>query len=441
MIIVRQCTLFVFTDSSMHNPVFNWRHPTRQTRARLQPCFRLRTLGPATAYSRPCDCALPTLRLRSRGKDACTACEDKRAPDWDKTCAEPCFFLFSEAKKHNFMPPVSPKLCIFATWVHGHETKVHPSLGMKKVTICIPCYNEEANLPRLYDEVRVIMGTEPGYVWNLLLVDDGSSDGTAGIMQSLHTTDERVTYICLSRNFGKECALMAAIDHAEADAVVLMDADMQDPPALIHEMLRWWEQGYHDVYARRTSRGNESWLRHRGAMTFYRLMERLSRVEMPVNVGDFRLLDRQCVEAMRQLRETERYNKGLFSWIGFRKKEISFDRADRQSGESRWSLWRLAGLAIDGITSFSTAPLRMATIMGAIIALGAACLLLFYMAKTLIWGDPVQGFTTLVSIILFLGGVQLLSIGILGEYIGRIYIESKHRPTYFVKESCGLTKT
>lgn len=354
---------------------------------------------------------------------------------------KPCFFLFAEVEKNGSMSSVSPKLCIFATWVHRHEAKVHPGPDMKKVTICIPCYNEEDNLPRLYDELRRVIDSEPAYTWQLLLVDDGSTDGTADVMRSMHAADPVVAYVCLSRNFGKECALMAAIDHAEADAVVLMDADMQDPPTLIHDMLRWWEQGYHDVYARRTSRGHESWLRHRGSMAFYRLMERLSRVEMPVNVGDFRLLDRRCVEAMRQLRETERYNKGLFSWIGFKKKEILFDRADRRSGESRWNLWRLAGLAIDGITSFSTAPLRLATIMGAVIALGAACLLLFYLAKTLIWGDPVQGFTTLVSITLFLGGVQLLSIGILGEYIGRIYIESKHRPTYFIKETSGTEKS
>ena len=305
---------------------------------------------------------------------------------------------------------------------------------MKKVTICIPCYNEEATLPGLYAALHEVMEAEPEYEWELLLVDDGSSDGTADVMQRLHDMDERVRTLALSRNFGKECALMAALDHADADCAIIMDADMQDPPHLIHDMLRWWERGYHDVYARRRGRGSESWLRRGLSVSFYKIMARAAHVDMPENVGDFRLLDRQCVMAMRQLRETERYNKGLFAWIGFRKKELLFDRADRTRGTSHWNLWSLTNLAVAGITSFTTLPLRIWTLVGAIIALGAFCFLVFYIAKTLIIGDPVQGFTTLVSIILFLGGVQLLSIGILGEYIARIYGESKHRPTYLLKE-------
>ena len=213
-----------------------------------------------------------------------------------------------------------------------------------------------------------------------------------------------------------------------------MDADLQDPPSLVPEMLAYWEGGYQDVYARRRDRGREPWLRKQFTMLFYRIMAHATRFELLQNVGDFRLLDRQCIDALRCLRETERYNKGLFCWIGFKKKEVLFDRGNRSEGKSRWSFWGLLNLAIDGITSFTTAPLRIATIVGAIIAFGAFCFLVFYITKTLIFGDPVQGFTTLVSIVLFLGGVQLLSIGILGEYIGRIYNEAKGRPNYVVKE-------
>lgn len=306
---------------------------------------------------------------------------------------------------------------------------------MKSVTICIPCYNEADSLPELYDRLRTLMESEPEYDWNLLVVDDGSTDSTPHIVRQMAHDDPRVGYIILSRNFGKECALMAAIDRADSDAVVLMDADGQDPPQLVHDMLRYWEQGYQDVYTRRRSRGRESWMKRMFSTLFYRLMSATSRIDMPENVGDFRLLDRQCVETLRRIRETERYNKGLFSWIGFKKKELVFDRADRTRGNTHWSFMRLTDLALEAITSFTTAPLRLATIIGAITALGAFCFTVFYIAKTLIIGDPVQGFTTLVSIMLFLGGVQLLSIGILGEYIARIYGESKHRPMYVIRET------
>ena len=327
----------------------------------------------------------------------------------------------------------------------------------KSVVVCIPCYNEERVLPQLRRAVEALMVAEDRYEWRVVLVDDGSTDGTLGLLRRWHEEDERVGYVSLSRNFGKEAALLAGFDYvgdnhdyaaadacdyvgdngcgAGCDCVVVMDADLQDPPEVVSEMLMWWEKGYQDVYARRRTRGRESWVRRTLSVAFYRLMNRLSVVEMPENVGDFRLLDRRCVEAIRQLREVERYNKGLFSWIGFRKKEIVFDRADRRDGGSKWSLWKLFSLAIDGITSFTTAPLRLATLLGAVIAFGAFVFLVFYIGKTLLFGDPVQGFTTLVSIILFLGGVQLLSIGILGEYIARIFIETKRRPIYFVKES------
>lgn len=305
---------------------------------------------------------------------------------------------------------------------------------MKKVSVLIPCFNEALTLPALYEELKKLADTQTAYDWELLFVDDGSVDPTLDVLKQLHIKDERVCYISLSRNFGKENALLAGLDNVSGDCVVVMDADLQDPPSLVPEMLAYWEDGYKDVYARRRDRGREPWLRKQFTMLFYRIMAHATRFELLQNVGDFRLLDRQCIDALRCLRETERYNKGLFCWIGFKKKEVLFDRGNRSEGKSRWSFWGLLNLAIDGITSFTTAPLRIATIVGAIIAFGAFCFLVFYITKTLIFGDPVQGFTTLVSIVLFLGGVQLLSIGILGEYIGRIYNEAKGRPNYVVKE-------
>lgn len=307
---------------------------------------------------------------------------------------------------------------------------------MKKVSVLIPCFNEAQTLPALYEELKKLADTQTAYDWELLFVDDGSVDPTLDVLKQLRIKDERVCYVSLSRNFGKENALLAGLDTVSGDCVVVMDADLQDPPSLVPEMLTYWEDGYQDVYAKRRDRGREPWFRKLFTMLFYRIMAHATRFEILQNVGDFRLLDRQCIDALRCLRETERYNKGLFCWIGFKKKEVLFDRGNRSEGESRWSFWSLMNLAIDGITSFTTAPLRFATIIGAIIALGAFCFLVFYISKTLIFGDPVQGFTTLVSVVLFLGGVQLLSIGILGEYIGRIYNEAKGRPNYVVKESC-----
>ena len=305
---------------------------------------------------------------------------------------------------------------------------------MKKVSILVPCYNEESTLPILYAALQTQMERLTQYDWELLFVDDGSVDDTLSYIKSLRGTDSRVAFVSLSRNFGKENALLAGLDAVSGDCVVMLDADLQDPPALLPQMLADWEDGYQDVYAKRRSRGRESWMRKNLSLLFYRTMALATRFELLQNVGDFRLLDRQCIEAVKSLRETERYNKGLFCWIGFKKKEIDFDRGDRSAGTSHWNFFSLFNLAVDGITSFTTVPLRFATVIGAIIALGAFCFLIFYITKTLIFGDPVQGFTTLVSIVLFLGGVQLLSIGILGEYIGRIYNESKRRPNYVVKE-------
>nr|WP_295394180.1 glycosyltransferase family 2 protein [uncultured Prevotella sp.] len=305
---------------------------------------------------------------------------------------------------------------------------------MKKVSILIPCYNEEKSLPLLYDELKKLMDNGKEYAWEVLFVNDGSQDKTLDFIKQKRVVDKRINYLNLSRNFGKENAMLAGFDYVTGDCMVIMDADLQDPPSLIPEMLQYWEQGYQDVYAKRESRGKESWLRKRFSLAFYWILDKSTRFDVLRNVGDFRLLDRRCINALRQLRESDRYTKGMFCWIGYKKKEIDFDRGDRIAGESNWNFISLFNLAIEGICSFTTIPLRFATIVGILIAFIAFCFLIFYVSKTLLWGDQVRGFTTLISVMLFLGGVQLMAIGVLGEYVGRIFNESKKRPPYWVSE-------
>ena len=308
---------------------------------------------------------------------------------------------------------------------------------MKKISILIPCFNEEQSLPLLYPELVKLMDSEPGYAWELMFVNDGSRDDTLKVLQDLREKDARVNYVDLSRNFGKEAAMLAGFDYVTGDCMVIIDADLQHSPTLIHDMLRLWEQGYDDVYAKRKSRGKESWLRKRLSLQFYKILQSSSRFDVLQNVGDFRLLDRSCINALKQMRESERYTKGMYSWIGFRKKEIEFEQGDRLAGESSWSYRQLFSFAIDGITSFTSAPLRISTIVGFIISLCAFLYMIYVFIKALIYGDPVQGYPTLVILILFLGGIQLLSLGIIGEYIGRIYNETKNRPDYIVREFNG----
>jgi glycosyltransferase involved in cell wall biosynthesis len=311
---------------------------------------------------------------------------------------------------------------------------------MKKISILIPCYNEEKSLPLLYPELVKLMDGHPGYEWELMFVNDGSADGTLRVLKQLRQQDQRVNYVDLSRNFGKENAMLAGFDHVTGDCMVIIDADLQHPPTLIPEMIKWWEEGYDDVYAKRKSRGKESWLRKRLSLEFYRILQRSSRFEVLKNVGDFRLLDRCCINALKSLRESERYTKGMYSWIGFKKKEIEFEQADRVAGESSWNYRQLFSFAIDGITSFTTAPLRISTVVGFIVSMCAFLYMIYVFFKAVLFGEPVQGYPTLVILILFLGGIQLLSLGIIGEYIGRIYNETKNRPDYIVREINGERK-
>lgn len=309
---------------------------------------------------------------------------------------------------------------------------------MKKITVLIPCYNEELSLPLLYNKLGEIMNTNSDYEWEILFINDGSKDNTINIIKSLRVQDKRICFIDLSRNFGKENAMLAGFDYATGDCMIIMDADLQDPPELIPLMLKYWEEGFEDVYARRVNRGKESWVRKKLSLAYYALLQRASRVDILQNVGDYRLLDRKCIDTLKQLRETQRYTKGMFCWIGFKKKEIDFDRGDRLNGKSSFNMLKLVGLAIEGITSFTVAPLRISTILGFSISMFSFIYLCYFLVKTLIFKDPVQGFPTLIIVILFLGGVQLLSLGIIGEYLGRIFYETKNRPVYIVSEHEGV---
>lgn len=306
---------------------------------------------------------------------------------------------------------------------------------MKKVSILIPCYNEEQSLPMLYQRLNELCSALGQYDWEFLLVNDGSRDNTLQAIKQLRQRDRRVCYIDLSRNFGKERAMLAGFDHVSGDCVIILDADLQQPPETIPQMLQLWEQGYDDVYARRLTRTGESWLRRKFSLWYYGLLQKFAKDDVLRNVGDFRLLDRKCIDALKQIREQERYTKGLFVWIGFRKTEVTYEQAERTVGKSSFNFFKLLTLAIDGITSFSTAPLRISTIVGLIVSLSALFYMLYVFVKTLVQGgDPVQGFPTLIIVMLFLGGVQLLSLGIIGEYLARIFNETKNRPPYLVRE-------
>lgn len=302
----------------------------------------------------------------------------------------------------------------------------------KKVSLLIPAYNESGNLGRLKEALDGLAASNDAYDWEFLFVNDGSSDGTLDILRAMRRADARVSVVNLSRNFGKENALLAGMDYASGDAVVIMDADLQHPVEVIPEMLHWWEQGYEDVYGRRRERGRESWLRRRMSLAFYSMLQGTTRIEVLQNVGDFRLLDRKVVRAICSLRETQRYTKGLYCWVGYNKKEVLFDQCDRNAGKSSFNFRSLLNLAIEGITCYTTAPLRIASVVGSLVSLAAFCYLIYVVAKTLIFGER-AGLSTLLCCILLLGGMQLLALGIIGEYIGRIFSETKQRPPYIVE--------
>jgi glycosyltransferase involved in cell wall biosynthesis len=306
------------------------------------------------------------------------------------------------------------------------------------LSIVVPVYNEGAVVEEFYARTaRVLDGLEVR--WEIVAVNDGSGDDTLERLVALHRRDERVKVLDLSRNFGKEIALTAGLDHAGGDAVVPMDADLQDPPEVIPELVRRWRQGYDVVYATRQERLGESWLRRWTAGLFYRVLRRMARVDVPGDTGDFRLLARPVVDALRGCREHRRFMKGLFSWVGFRQVSVKYRRDARLAGRTKWNYRKLWNLAVEGITSFSAVPLQVASYLGMITT---ACGLVaggLLVGERFLGGRSADGDAALLAVVVFLGGVQLLSIGVLGEYVGRIYDETKQRPLYFVRQRLGVS--
>ncbi|MDF2678724.1 MAG: hypothetical protein K0Q97_3078 [Bacillota bacterium] len=308
---------------------------------------------------------------------------------------------------------------------------------MKKISLLIPLYNEEDSLPLLYNELLKVINDIKNYEFEIFFVDDGSKDKSLNILREMQEKDSRINYISFSRNFGKETAMIAGFDYVSGDAVVILDADLQDPPELIPEMIYYWEQGYDDVYAKRKSREGETWLKKLTSRIFYRMLQKTTKIEIQEDTGDFRLLDKRTLQSLKMIREKQRYTKGMFSWIGYNKKEIMFDRKPRAAGETKWNYFKLTNLALEGLTSFTTFPLKIASIFGFIVSLFSIIYMIVILIKSLLWKDPVQGYPSMMVTILFIGGVQLVCLGIIGEYVGRIFNETKQRPLYIVSEHNG----
>ena len=303
----------------------------------------------------------------------------------------------------------------------------------KMLSVVLPAYNEEQMIKKTSQVVGDLLEKEQ-IPYELVFVNDGSKDHTWEKILELKEERAHIKGVCFSRNFGKEVAMGAAFDYVRGDAVSIIDADLQDPPELILDMIKYYEEGYDDVYAKRRSREGESWLKKFTSKKFYRVLQSVSRVPIQSDTGDFRLLSRRAIEALKSFPEKQRYTKGMFSLIGFKKKEIEFDRDPRVAGETKWNYLKLIDLAIEGITSFTVAPLSIATILGILCAGGSFVYMIFMLIKTLVSGIDVPGYASLVCIILMLGGIQLVCLGVIGEYIGRIFIEVKNRPLYFIDE-------
>lgn len=318
----------------------------------------------------------------------------------------------------------------------------HPALSPRSpatipsISVVAPAYNEQEVLVEFHRRVTEVM-RDIGCDYEIVLVNDGSRDNTLALMHGLRATDPHVSVVDLSRNFGKEIALSAGLDHTKGEVVVVLDADLQDPPELIPQMLEIWREGYDVVYGTRTVRDGESWFKKTTASYFYRLIKKVSRVDIPKDTGDFRLMSRRAVQALSKLREEHRFMKGLFAWIGFPSKAFLYRRDPRAAGETKWNYWKLWNLAIEGITSFTVAPLKASTYLGLLVAMMSLIYAIFVIWKAMMYGDPVRGYPSLMAVILFLGGVQLVSVGLLGEYVGRIFNEVKRRPLYLLNRLTG----
>ncbi len=305
---------------------------------------------------------------------------------------------------------------------------------MKTISILIPAYNEEQVLDKLFTRLANLANDTKGYEFEFLFINDGSKDKTLSVIKDYAEKDSRVSYLNLSRNFGKEIGMIAGLDHVTGDATVIIDADLQDPPELIPKMIKFWEEGYDDVYAKRKSREGESWFKKFSSKMYYRTLQKTTHIPIQQDTGDFRLLDRRVVEALKQFRESQRNTKAMFSWVGFHKKEVLYNRDARAAGETNWNYFKLIELAIDGITSFTTAPLRISTYIGLLVSAATFLYLVILIVRTIFFGADLAGYPSTMAVILFLGGIQLLSLGIIGEYVGRIFNETKQRPLYLIEE-------
>ena len=308
---------------------------------------------------------------------------------------------------------------------------------MKKISIIIPAYNEEESLPILYERLSKLMDNMKEYNFEILFVNDGSKDKTIEIIKNMREKDNRICYVDFARNFGKEIAMIAGLDYATGDCVVFMDADLQDPPELVPELVKYWEQGYDDVYAKRRSRKGETWLKKFTSKMYYKVLQHVTKVEIQEDTGDFRLLDRRCVNALKKLRESQRNTKSMFSWIGYNKKEVLYDRDPRVAGSTKWNYVKLMDLAIDGITSLTTSPLRISTFIAIPTFIVLFVYFVYVIAKSFIIHEAIQAFQAIILLILFFSGIQILLFGIIGEYLGRIFNETKNRPLYLVNEYNG----
>ena len=307
-------------------------------------------------------------------------------------------------------------------------------MSTERLTVVVAAFNEAEALPALHPRIAVVLDAlaDDGIEGHVLYVDDGSRDRTWAVLDDIATVDPRVSLLRLSRNFGKEAALTAGLDRVIEGAAMILDADGQDPPELIPQFVAKWREGYDDIHGTRTERDGEGWLKRTTAHSFYRVMQRLSKTPIPTDTGDFRLLSPRALAALRQLRERHRFMKGLFGWVGFEQVAIPYHREARVAGKSKFNLWRLWNFALEGVTSFSTAPLRVATYLGVLTAVLAFIYALWIVIKAMFWGDPVAGWPTMMAVILLLGGAQLMALGVIGEYLGRLYEESKQRPLYLV---------
>ncbi len=308
---------------------------------------------------------------------------------------------------------------------------------MKKITIIIPAYNEEESLPLLNERLEKLMDSMKDYEFEILFVNDGSKDNTINIIKEYREKDNRICYVDFSRNFGKEIAMIAGLDYATGDCVIFMDADLQDPPELIPELVKYWEEGYDDIYAKRNSRKGETWLKKFTSKMYYRVLQHLTNVPIQEDTGDFRLLDRRCINALKKMRESQRNSKSMFSWIGYNKKEVLYDRDPRVAGKTKWNYKKLVDLAIDGITSFTTSPLRISTYISIPTFIVLFVYFVYVIIKAIATNTMIQAYQAIILLILFFSGIQILLFGIIGEYLGRIFNESKNRPLYLVNEYNG----